>query len=62
MTGHLMSARRQTVQLAPLDPLVMDKDRASTQVSPRAGVDPNRIMGGPPTLVFAGFEGGASLS
>jgi hypothetical protein len=25
-------------------------------------IDPNRVVGGPPSLVFAGFEGGASLS
>jgi hypothetical protein len=25
-------------------------------------VDPQRIMAGPPSLVYAGFEGGVSLS
>jgi hypothetical protein len=25
-------------------------------------IDPNRIMQGPPSLVYAGFEGGASMS
>ena len=25
-------------------------------------IDPNKIMSGPPALVYAGFEGGASMS
>ena len=39
-------------------------ERAETQIlAPMTSrIDPNRVVGGPPSLVFAGFEGGASLS
>ena len=39
-------------------------DRAETQVGAplTSRIDPTRVVGGPPSLVFAGFEGGASMS
>ena len=60
-----MSARRKaSVHLAPIEQLQMAPSAETHRnVSPRmATLDTSRIMGGPPSLVFAGFEGGASMS
>jgi hypothetical protein len=43
-----------------LDPEFQEK--VQQQLGKTNIMDPNRIMLGPPSLVYAGFEGGASLS
>ena len=45
--------------MAPLDPEYQSK--VNEQMS-KSMVDPSRVMTGPPALVYAGFEGGASMS
>lgn len=57
MTGQLITNRKTAMQ--PLDPEFRQKmnDKLNHTV-----VDPSKIMAGPPSLVYAGFEGGASMS
>lgn len=57
MTGQLLNRKSQ---LQPLDPEFQEK--VSHQLNKTNIMEPNRIMLGPPSLVYAGFEGGASLS
>lgn len=57
MTGQLLN--RKTAQVAPLDPEFQNKIHDQLN---KSQVDPSRVMTGPPALVYAGFEGGASMS
>ena len=57
MTGQLISNRKQAMQ--PLD--ADFRQRVNEKLSSTM-IDPNKIMAGPPSLVYAGFEGGASMS
>jgi hypothetical protein len=59
MTGQLLNTRKSN-QLAPLDNEYQEK--ISQQFAKTHIMDPAKIMSGPPSLVYAGFEGGASLS
>ena len=54
MTGQLLN--RKTAMIEPLDPSY------TTKVQEKLASDPNRVMAGPPSLVYAGFEGGESMS
>ena len=56
MTGQLLNRKANAV--APLDPEYQAK--VHEQLS--RTVDPSKVMSGPPALVYAGFEGGASMS
>lgn len=56
MTGQLINARRS----AALHPY--GEDGEPQVLSKTAVMDPSRIMSGPPSLVYAGFEGAASQS
>ena len=56
MTGQLLN--RKAAQVAPLDP----EYQARVQEQLSQTVDPSKVMSGPPALVYAGFEGGASMS
>jgi hypothetical protein len=58
MTGQLINTRRST-QLPPLDGKYAD---GAQVLSKTAVMDPSRIMSGPPSLVYAGFEGATSQS
>lgn len=57
MTGQLLN--RKSAQVAPLDPEY--QARVNDQMN-KTVIDPQKIMSGPPALVYAGFEGGASMS
>ena len=61
MTGQLLN--RKAAQVEPLDPAYQSQvqDKLS-KTQGQLDVDPNKIMSGPPSLVYAGFEGGASMS
>jgi len=56
MTGQLLNRKGATV--APLDPDYQQKVNDQFNRT----VDPSKVMSGPPALVYAGFEGGASMS
>ena len=58
MTGQLLN--RKAAQVAPLDPEY--QARVTDQLNKSGAVDPSKVMSGPPALVYAGFEGGASMS
>ena len=58
MTGQLLNRKNQ--QMAPLDPEF--QARVTDQLNKSQAVDPSKVMSGPPALVYAGFEGGASMS
>lgn len=59
MTGQLLN--RKQAQVAPLDPEY--QARVADQLNKsQTAIDPTKIMSGPPALVYAGFEGGASMS
>jgi len=57
MTGQLLN--RKAAQMVPLDADYTEKVNA--QLS-KTMIDPTKVMSGPPALVYAGFEGGASMS
>jgi hypothetical protein len=60
MTNQLLN-NRKTGQVAPLDSGY--QSRVEEKLKKELAVnDPQKIMSGPPSLVYAGFEGGASLS
>ena len=57
MTGQLLN--RKAAQVAPLD---ADYQARVNEQMTKTQVDPSKVMSGPPALVYAGFEGGASMS
>ena len=60
MTNQLLN-NRKTGQVAPLESGY--QSRVEEKLKKELAVnDPQKIMSGPPSLVYAGFEGGASLS
>jgi len=59
MTGQLLN--RKTAQMAPLDPEYQARVNEQLNKS-QSNIDPSKVMSGPPALVYAGFEGGASMS
>lgn len=60
MTGQLLNSSMRKSAMAPL-PLDASK-RDSALNKSMNHMDPSKIMAGPPSLVYAGFEGGASMS
>lgn len=58
MTGQLLNTRRS----AALQPIDGEYGDGGIVLSKTAVMDPSRIMSGPPSLVYAGFEGAASQS
>lgn len=60
MTSQLLNNRR----VAQVQPLESDyQSRVEEKLKKELAVnDPQKIMAGPPSLVYAGFEGSASLS
>jgi hypothetical protein len=63
MTGHLLNTRKQA-QIEPLDPAYQSQvhEKLNKTASDLGKLDADRVIGGPPSLVYAGFEGSASLS
>ena len=62
MTGQLIN-QRKPAQLAPLDGSMAATDKRSNPLNQSMPqVDPTKIMQGPPSLVYAGFQGGDSMS
>ena len=63
MTGQLLNQRNKPVHLAPLEQSMVGTDKKTNPLNQSMPhVDPTKIMAGPPSLVYAGFEGGASMS
>ena len=60
MTGQLLNSSMRKSAMAPL-PLDGPKRDSALNKSVN-NMDPSKIMAGPPSLVYAGFEGGASMS
>ena len=64
MTGQLLNARK-SAQMQPLDPEYSSQAQQKlhkTNTSIGQTNEPDNIMAGPPSLVYAGFEGGVSMS
>jgi|LauGreDrversion4_2_1035121.scaffolds.fasta_scaffold98461_1 dynein heavy chain len=60
MTSQLLNTRK-VAQVQPLDSDY--QSRVDEKLRTTVGImDPQKIMAGPPSLVYAGFEGGVSLS
>jgi hypothetical protein len=61
MTSQLLNTRKNA-QVQPLDNDYQSKVDEKLNRTVGGVVDPQRLMAGPPSLVYAGFEGGVSLS
>jgi len=57
MTSQLLNTRK-AAQMQPID----NDYQRNAEAKLQAATDPDKIMAGPPSLVYAGFEGGVSMS